>query len=476
MNAFPNFIVIQAEDAGRALGCYGDPDARTPALDALAEQGCRYDQMISTAPVCAPSRGCLVSGRYPWSLGFHHMRSQLQEAPVTFTEYLRRAGYYVNWASKTDFNFQPRAEHADKMPEAEDAWLEELRNGAFPEDQPFFYYTNLCVTHESTMWGPAEDRGGGVNARIASEHELPPEQRASPEAVHVPPYLPDTLEIRVDIARFYEALAIMDRQAGRILQALKDTGVEKNTYVIYLSDHGRGLPREKRWLYNAGVHVSLLVKGPTSEAGKVEQNPVSMVDLAPTILSLAGVDVPDHFEGQVICGPAAAPPRTYAFTGRDRMDENFDRLRAVRSKRHHFIRNDFPQLPYAPRHTYLEKMGTMRVLRERHSQGLLAPEQALFMSRHKPPEELYDIEKDPHMVHNLTEQDAYHDILVEMRQALDAFQQKIPDMGQQPERKLVDAGVVVDKIEEYRQRLQPLPENYALEDFRHSVLEMPEKQ
>lgn len=468
----PNFIVIQAEDAGRALGCYGDPDACTPNLDALAQRGCRYDNAFSTAPVCAPSRTTMACGRYAWSMGNHHMRCTLAEPPRTFTEELREAGYYVDWAEKTDFNFNPRPQHADQCWGGHERWRDALAHGAFA-DQPFFLYTNLGITHESTLWGPAVSNPGAMEGRIRMEQDLPDELRPNPATVRVPAYLPDTLEVRTDIARFYEAVAIMDQQAGRILEALEASGQKENTYVIFLSDHGRGLAREKRWLYAAGMHLSFLMAGPGIEPGSVSQRLVSWVDLAPTVMGLAGVEIPETYEGTAFFGPAEGPERTCVFAGRDRMDETFDRCRAVRDRDFHYIRNDYPQLPWMPNHHYMNFMSTTWVMRTLHAQNQLPTEVAQFMAPAKPAEELYDPVADPDMVHNLAGDPQYTDVLNQMRKRLADFQKEVPDLAEFSERELIDRGILTDRLEEYRKRIKPLPEAFALGDHRMPVLEMP---
>ena len=240
----PNFLLIVGEDTGRRLGTYGDQNATTPNLDHLASQGCRYDNAFSTAPVCAPSRSALVSGQYQMKIGSHHMRSTLIDAPRTFTQELRDAGYYVSWPTKLDFNFEPRAGWRDD----DDAWMKRLRAGNMP-DQPWLGFVNIAVTHESSMWPSKEG------------FEHPPAIHDAAEVV-VPAYLPDHQRVREDISRHYDNIAELDRQIGEILDALDASCEAANTAVIFLADHGRGLPREKRWCYPAGIHMPLLIRWP----------------------------------------------------------------------------------------------------------------------------------------------------------------------------------------------------------------------
>ncbi|MCH2155563.1 MAG: sulfatase-like hydrolase/transferase, partial [Opitutales bacterium] len=200
--------------------------------------------------------------------------------------------------------------------------------------KPFLLYTNLDVSHESTMWSLGTPSSAASKIRLSERHRIPPEVRPDPAKVHVPAYLPDDFEVRHEIARFYEALAIQDLQVGEILRALEASGKSEDTYVIYLTDHGRGLPREKRWPYAAGIHNALLIKGPEIQPGQVSKDLVSWVDLAPTILSLADVEAPSDYEGQVFLGSEPCPPRDYIFAGRDRMDCIYDRVRVARVSHH----------------------------------------------------------------------------------------------------------------------------------------------
>jgi arylsulfatase A-like enzyme len=452
----PNFILLVGEDAGRALGCYGDPDARTPYLDQLAAEGCCYQNAFATAPVCAPSRSALVTGQYAWSLGNQGMRSQLRRPPRLFTHLLRDAGYFVNWANKTDFNFTPPADFADTTTD----WHDALAAGGLP-DQPFFLFHNIGITHESTMWPAplAEGHAGFVRERLARRDRVPAEQRPDPARVTVPAYLPDAPEVRADIARFYEALALADQEAGRILSALDASPYRDNTIVLFLTDHGRGLAREKRWCYGAGVHLSLVIRAPgLITPGTVSDELVSWVDIGPTLLALAGVTAPSEGPGRVFLGPAAAPPRDHVFAGRDRMDECHDRVRVARDRTFHYIRNYHPEIPYAQRLTYMERMPTTRVMREYAAAGKLTGASALWMAPTKTPEELYDVRADPAMVHNLADDPAHAGTLHRLRVALDAELARYGDLGARHERELIAEDIVGNVLDpDYARRVAPLP-------------------
>jgi arylsulfatase A-like enzyme len=441
----PNFLVIIGEDTGRLLGAYGDLCATTPNLDHLASQGCRYDQAFSTAPVCAPSRSALVSGQYQMKIGSHHMRSTLVEAPRIFTQELRDAGYYVSWPTKLDFNFEPQHGWRDD----DELWMERLRAGDMP-DQPWLAFVNIAVTHESSMWP----------TKKGFEH---PPATHDPDEVTVPAYLPDHRRVREDIARHYDNIAELDREVGHILEALEASGEATNTVVIFLADHGRGLPREKRWCYPAGIHMPLLMHWPAGiDAGTVSKQVVSWIDIAPTILSLAGVGIPDSYDGTVFLGEAAQE-REIAFAGRDRMDECFDRVRSATTVQYHYIRNDFPQLPWAQRLSYMEKMPTMQVLRQLRSAGALNERSGAFMGETKPPEELYERACDPDCVNNLADGSEHEGVRKRMAAHLDDWTASIEDLGGVPERELVERGTVTNRMEEeYRQRLGALPAEHAI--------------
>lgn len=440
MTTRPNVLLIIGEDTGRYLGCYGDPLARTPNLDRLASQGLRATHAFTHCPVCAPSRSGLVTGRYPYSYGSHQMRSTMLAPPPMFTRALKDAGYRVSWPSKTDFNFAMQdRDITDKY---------EWEKGGLPTSGPWFAYTNIFDTHESHMW-PAED------AKIAQL--LAPGERQDPSAVRVPPYLPDVRETREDIARHLDNAVILDRQVGAILQGLEATGQADNTIVIFLADHGAGIPRGKRWCYDLGVRMPLIVRAPGRIApGTVHAGLVGWVDIAPQILQWCGLDLPEGLQGR----PFIDARREFCFGGRDRMDEQFDRIRFARSPRHLYLRNFHPGLPWGQRNAYGEIMPTMQAWRRLHAEGRLTPLQAAWFARQKPAEEFFDCDADPWQLHNLAGDPAWAGELQRHRDALDAHLAEVGDLGAVSERELVRRGVVADRIEEFSKRVEPLPAPY----------------
>ncbi len=436
-----NVVWIVGEDMGPELGCYGDPNAVSPNIDRLAREGARFTRCFTHAPVCAPSRSGLITGRYPTSIGTHHMRSTLLKPPPMFTSYLQKNGYQVCWPTatafgKTDFNFAIPKGSFDVMTD----WTRDVPKG------PFFGFFNITTSHESQIRAPAEAMKKNL-ARVT------PDQRHDPATMRLPSYYPDTPVVRQDLANYYDLVTAVDHKVGDVLDALDRAGVAGNTVVILTGDHGRGLPRSKRWVYDQGIHVPLIVRWPGQIApGSVRDDLVCFLDLPATTLALAGVEVPAEFQGQIILGPKTAPPRKYVFSARDRMDETYDRIRSVREARFHYIRNFHPELPYAQRVAYGELMPTLQEWRRLNAEGKLNPTQAAFFAPTKPTEELYDTEADPDEVHNLAGDPRHRSKLDELREALDRWIDQTHDLGAVPERELIRRGLVADSLAQYESR------------------------
>jgi len=452
----PNFVIFQAEDTGRQQRCYGDPCAHTPHIDRLASQGCRFTNAFTVAPVCAPSRSCMVTGRYPTEIGNHLMRSTLTDPPKLVTEVLREQGYYVNWANKTDFNLEPPETFADDRT----FWLDELENDKRPE-QPFCLYYNFGPTHESVLWPP--DAKPGLEPPV----EEPGYGEDRHGGVPVPPYLPDTPVTRSGLRRHYDRVALQDHYVGRVMSMLEWMGLAEDTIFIFLSDHGRGGPREKRWVYEAGIHLPLIIRWPGRvRAGTVREDLISWVDLAPTILDLAGIDRGVAREqlqmpGRVFLddsGDAPEPEPGCVFAGTDRQGDAGDRSRAARDRRYLYIRNDFPNIPYAQRNWYQETSPILRQMRHMDIAGELTFPANVFMADRKPTEELYDTVVDPHCVINLVDRPEMSDVLDRLRREMDPWRQQYDQRGQLDERELIQRGVIQDQIQQYADRYGTLPE------------------
>jgi N-sulfoglucosamine sulfohydrolase len=437
----PNIVWIVGEDMGPELGCYGDPNAITPNIDRLAREGARFTHCYTHAPVCAPSRSGLITGRYPTSIGTHHMRSTLLKPPPMFTEHLRKSGYLVCWPTKspfgkTDFNFNLPPNSFDVIED----WTKDVPK------RPFFGFFNITTSHESQIRAPAAALARNLARLKASEHR-------DPAKMKLPAYDPDTPIVRRDLANYYDLVTAVDYKVGDVLDALEKAGVADKTVVILTGDHGRGLPRSKRWVYDSGTHVPLIVRWPGQvDPGSVRDDLVCFLDLPATTLALAGVDVPHEFQGQVILGPNRAPERKYLVSARDRMDETYDRIRGLRDKNYQYVRNFNPELPYAQRIAYMEEMPTMQEWRRLHAEGKLNPVQDLFFAPTKPKEELYDVEADPDEVHNLADDLRYRAKLEELRGALARWMEETNDLGGIPERELIERGLVADRLADYAKR------------------------
>ncbi|MEM7032062.1 MAG: sulfatase-like hydrolase/transferase [Chloroflexota bacterium] len=426
-----NFLWISLEDTSPRFGCYGDSIARTPNIDRLAEGGCRFPNAFSTAGVCAPSRSAIITGMYQTSIGTHHMRTthtneHTPELPTPysavlphyvkpFTQYLRAAGYFCTNNQKTDYQFTPPITAWDQLGD-HGHWRNRDR-----EDQPFFAVFNPTVTHESGMW-PRDDRGP---------------LETDPDDVELPPYLPDTPKAREALARHYDNLAIADAKVGELLDELEEDGLADNTVVILWSDHGEGLPRGKRWPYDAGIRIPLIVRWPGQlNPGSITEQMVSLVDLGPTLLSLAGLDLPVHMQGQPFLGPNKVE-REYIFAFRDRHDEMYDMVRAVRDERYKYIRHYYPEKPYLMWIPYRNNHPILREMWRLHMADQLEGPQTAMFQHPRPPEELYDTENDPYELNNLAQDPAQETTLNRMRQAFIDWRNTHGDMGEIPEDQMI---------------------------------------
>jgi len=423
----PNILWITCEDISPNLGCYGDQYACTPVLDRLATEGVRYTNAYGITGVCSPNRSCLITGVYPSTLGNHGMRSitWLPDAIKCFPEYVQEAGYYCTNRSKTDYNF----------PTPKTAWNEcsgkaHWRNRA--PGQPFFAVFNFTVCHESQIRAP-EARYQKNTARLT------PEQRHDEAAAPVPPFHPNTPESRRDWARYHDNITAMDYLAGDVLAQLEEDGLADDTIVFFFSDHGAGMPGIKKWVWGPGLHVPLIVRMPTKyrqwapgTPGSTTDRLVSFVDFAPTVLNLAGVEVPGHMQGSPFVGPAAGEPRERVYAIRDRMAERFDMVRVVRNKQFQYHRNFFPHLPWAQFVSYTEEMPTMKVWRRMAEAGQLDAVQNRYFET-KPIHELYDVVADPWQVNNLAADPEYADVLQEMRVHCTLWMVATGDLGLLPE-------------------------------------------
>lgn len=413
----PNILWITIEDFSPKLGCYGDRLAITPNIDRLAAEGVRFTNAFATSPVCSAARSCLITGQYVTATGMHHHRSRpkLPASIHGFPAYLREAGYYTTNRAKTDYNVSGEAAFI------RDCWDESGAKAHWrnrPKGKPFFSVFNFEITHQSRTcaWPYAQFE------EMIVKH-LPATERTRASDVTVPPYYPDTPIVRRTLAREYDCVRALDKSfVGPLLGELEQDGLLKSTIVFFFADHGTGLPRGKRTLYDSGMKVPLIVKAPSRFRPALEKcrdSLISFVDFAPTVLSLAGVPVPKPVQGRAF--PTDAQ---YIYGSRDRIDEAFDFSRSVRDRRWLYIRNYHPHVPIGQPEYYSKNEEI------RHE---LARQPGGFLSE-RPPEELYDTAADPHQVRNLA--GSSHVELPRLRSALERWMLANKDRGFVPEEEL----------------------------------------
>ena len=426
--ARPNILWITCEDITSLLGCYGDRYAATPNLDGLAREGVRYTNAFAGASVCSPSRSCLITGVWANSLGSMHLRGMVTkpERIRCFPEFLREAGYYSSNNSKEDYNFAtPRAVWDESSGKAH--WRKRAKG------QPFFSVFNLMATHQGQIrYSRAEFEK--FNAALA------PELRHDPARAPLPPYYPDTPDVRLNLAILYTQVTRMDQQAGQILSQLEEDGLAEDTIVFFFGDNGTGLPRGKRFLHDNGLRVPFIARFPAKyrhlapgPPGSTQDRLVNFADFGPTVLSLAGIPAPSHMWGSAFMGPHAGKPHRYLFAARDRVDEEIEVSRTVFDGRWQYIRNYHPHRPVLQHGTYSEVGYLWKELRRLDAEKKLSGDTAWLLRREKPPEELYDRESDPHQMNNLAGAPGERERLASMRRLLQDWMVDIRDTGLLPE-------------------------------------------
>lgn len=397
----PNILWIVSEDnTNTFVGGYGNKFTTTPNIDKFASEGIIYKNAFSTAPMSSPSRFTLITGMYPPSLGTDNMRSEYHVPSFVrfFPSYLREAGYYTSNNVKKDYN----------TVDQRDAWDESSKAATYKnrkQDQPFFAVFNLTCTHESGIFPPKE----------ASD------LRHNPDSIPLPPYHPATPEIKHDWAYYYDNVERMDAEVGAILKDLEESGLADNTIVFYYSDNGGVLGRSKRYVYESGLHVPLIVRFPEKYAylapqphGTSTDRLVTFLDFAPTVLNLVGLPVPEYMQGKVFLGERPAPEQEYVYGFRSRMTERFDLYRSVRGKQYRYIRNYMPHKTYSQGDEYLMSAASMRSWEEEFLHGRTDELQSRFWKT-KPAEELYDVNSDPDNIKNLANDPRYQKVLKRMR-------------------------------------------------------------
>jgi arylsulfatase A-like enzyme len=426
----PNILWLVSEDNNPLIGAYGDPLAHTPALDALAKQGILYRNVYTNAPVCAPTRFSIITGVHPESAGPAHNMRAIAKLPAMLRglpQYLREIGYYCSNNAKTDYN-------SDLDPAA--IWNESSKTAHWrnrPRDAPFFAVFNHETTHESRLFKPLEGR-------------------VKPADIRVPAYLPDTAAIRQDFATYYNLMEKMDGEIAQKLADLDAAGLTDDTIVFYYSDNGGVLPRSKRYCYDEGHRCAMIVRvperwrklAPAAPGARIEA-PVSYIDLAPTVLSIAGIKAPTHMQGAAFLGAHIKTPKRFAFGMRNRMDERYDMVRTVTDGRYRYIRNYSPHRPWGQHGAFQWLAKGYQDWEQAHLAGTLNTVQENFWGK-KPFEQFFDLPADRDQVSDLIDAPEHAARIAEMRRALDAHMLSINDNGFIPE------GSPIEGYDESRRR------------------------
>jgi len=443
----PNIIWITVEDISPTLSMYGDSTAKTPNLDELASESLIFTEAFTTVGVCSPSRSSLITGMYPVSIGTHQMRTGKDvfgwgsrdydgvsnaidvngdsiplHSVVTppevkcFTEYLRAEGYYCTNNSKTDYQFAAPVTAWDQNGNSAH-WKNREKN------QPFFSVFNFDVTHESKMW-------------LHRDKPL----TVKPGLVPLPPYFPDTETVRNDVARNYSNIELLDKMVGNLIKELKADGLFDKTYIFFFSDHGGPLPRGKRSHYESGLKVPMMVRDPYEKKIRYVDDQISFVDLAPTILSLTGLNIPDHFQGRAFMGEKKSEIlRDYVFGSGDRFDETYDRVRSVISKEFIYVKNYYTNRPAYKDVLYRKNIDMTNEMLMLYKEDKLNSDQKYWYRESKTREEFYVRSDDPHSLKNLISDERYEDEINKHRMALKNWQDEINDIGAKSEKKHLDS-------------------------------------
>lgn len=433
----PNMVWINAEDMSPHLGCYGHPDAITPHIDALARTGIVYRQAFATAPICAPSRSCLATGLYATSLGTQHLRCEIEipERIVPLATRLKHHGYYCTTSGKTDYNFDPSGIW-DQRTNDPAPWRRRA-----DKQQPFFAFITVGETHE----GPTNH----LDRYEEAIKDLPPEQRHDPSEVRLPPFYPESPEMRRIMAGMHDLASVFDHRVGELIQTLQEDGDFDKTILFVFGDHGNGLPRYKRWLNDSGLRVPLIVYLPPkyqdsaiegeemhrTASGQLEtERLVSFVDFPATALSLAGLPVPGLLQGQAFLGPARVAPRKFIYGARSRADDMFEVSRSVSDGHYIYVRHFMPHLPYIqPSTIFDDSKRSFKELRRLAHARELDEHAARMWAKYKPIEELYDLRADPYELHNLADSPGHQEVKQRLQDELRSWILSHRDSGFMPE-------------------------------------------
>ncbi|MFP4844980.1 sulfatase [Winogradskyella sp. PE311] len=459
----PNILWLVTEDMGAYIPPFGDTTVATPNLSKLAGEGVVYPNLYSTSGVCAPSRAAIATGMYPSSIGANHMRTNsytkerglpaYEAVPPSdvkmISELLRKQGYYCTNNYKTDYQFKaPVTAWDESSPYAH--WRN--RN----ENQPFFSVINFTETHESGLFEPYGFREietrlyhagdstynwknkGASHANNRMTEEDTPIHVSKDTKFKIPPYLVDNEVTQRDMWKLYNNIVEMDRQVGAVLKQLEADGLLENTIVLFYGDHGGPLPREKRLIYDSGLNTPMIIRFPKKlHAGTKDDQLISFVDFAPTLLSLIGEEPKPYMQGQSFLGSNKVEERDYIHAAADRFDAETDVIRAVRDRRFKYIRNYRPEQGYYLPITYRERIPAMQELLRLHDEDKLNEAQKQWFRESKPKEELFDCTVDPFELNNLADNLEYKNKLNELSAEMDKWLRAIEDNPNLPEGELI---------------------------------------
>ena len=423
----PNIVWLTTEDnAACWYRLYNPAGAPMPNVERLAKEGIVFNNVYSCSPVCSPARSTLISGCYAPRLGAQWHRKilpvKLPPGLHMFPWYLRQAGYYTTNNSKEDYNFAPS--------EKADVWDESSPRASYHNrrpGQPFFHVQNFGRTHESQLF-PNKDNS---------------ELETDPNSVVLFPYHPDTPLFRNKYAHYLDLQREVDWQIGDFIRQLEKDGLLDDTFIFQFGDNGGVLPGSKGYAREDGLHVALIVYVPKNwqhlvpaPRGSRVDGVVQFVDLGPTVLNLAGVPIPEGMDGKPFLGPGVTleelNQRNQAFGYADRFDEKYDLVRFLRKGKYTYWRNyqsfNFDGLY----NEYRNKQAAYREWWDLYQKGKLNPVQRAFFEP-KPPECLFDIEKDPHETVNLANDPHYAEVLADMRRTMHDWVTGLPDLGFIPE-------------------------------------------
>jgi len=473
--AKPNILWIIAEDMGPELACYGTPEVKTPALDTLAANGVRYTNAFTVTGVCSTSRSSFMTGMYAMSIGAHNHRSNrdgnfpLPEGVRVLNDWLRPEGYttanikeltknkelakFFKGTGKTDWNFTYESPVDPKLQPFDLENWDDLK-----DNQPFYAQINFSETHRGGAWNDAHN-------------EIPKSDLADPAKVKIPPYYPDHPVTRGVWAQYLNTIMAVDRKVAFIRELLVRDGLDKNTIVVFMGDHGRAMPRSKQWVYDSGLSIPLIIYWPDNNPdlpvpakylrGSVNDQLIQSIDLSATTLAWAGLKKPTKMQGQVFLGDQAEKEHSYVFGGRDRGDETVFMIRTVRGKRYRYIRNKYPEKPFLQINRYKEaSYPIIGLMRDLYAQGKLTGPPAVLMEPSRPREELYNLVQDPYEINNLIDSPDHAKIANRFRGKLDDWQDQIDDKGRIEEPAEIIAHWEKEMIRAYDKGLAERPKNW----------------